>query len=157
MAKSFRIDALTYVFVFLNGFALVAKETEFTREIFVGDSIKVVLNETGKINLSRKGVIDVSQIMGNQWRITALRSGFVYLKQDWSESGVNKSKRISIRVSRKPSVLSPSMMKLCHRARVLCNQESGVVSGEISVPNTFYIMKKNARLKEGAFWANSFP
>ena len=109
--------------------------------LFVGQPKTIELNTLEDINLSRRGLINLSFLGNKKWRLTGLKPGFVILSYMTLTSEYEKQLFITIKKeSSKKEQIFPDW--LCLHDGVLCLHEEHTLKGKVNDPQLFYAAKK---------------
>ena len=134
-----RSKTILFFFVFIYQL-LFSQENDI--ELKISDKKEVSLAFASQINLSKRGIVLLSHIHKDKWRIVGHRKGFVVLSY-WNQEE-NQEKQIFITVSSKKDSLLEGlkMSSFCSVEGVRCSSEPYQIKGKTASWKSFYFLKK---------------
>lgn len=122
--------------------------------LHVGESTLVAIPDEQLVQLSRRGVVDISAVGGGQWRVTGLKPGFVIVNfsADGSDEEGSGVSQYFVEVLKAPKELGSLPPWAC-MAPVRCGTD-GVVQGSVDDPRLFFRVRAACmRMKDCYFLA----
>ena len=130
---------ILFFFFFLSSF-LFSQENNI--ELKISDKKELSLAFASQINLSKRGIVLLSHVHKNKWRLVGHRKGFVVLTY-WNQEE-NQEKQIFITVTPKkdPLLEGLKMSSFCSVEGVHCFSKPYQIKGLTSSWKSFYLLKK---------------
>lgn len=122
-------------------------------DMIVGEVLSYNLPMASHLNLSKRGVVILSYIAANKWRLIAHRKGFVVLTYQSEET--EKENQIFIQVKEKPKdTMKPQdSSAYCQLKKVICSMSPFEISGETDSWQSFYQLNKLCREKKSCVFS----
>ena len=141
------LKSLIFSFFLIFSFIVFSKEKSFKKmQLELGEVVEIDLEVYSNLNLSKKGVVLLSSVNFNTWRIVAHRKGLVLLT--YLNSQTKKEVQILIEVLEKSKEENLSELNpYCSYKGVECTSPPLQILGETSSWRAFYDLKSSC-LKE---------
>lgn len=143
---------LYIIVVFLCSFYTYPNEIEPKRlKLSVGKSQIIKIETLDDLHLSRRGIIDVTFISPQKWRITGHKEGFVILSYTNDENSRYQQIFVDvIKATNDKSKVFPYW--ICARPEINCNNHSKTLTGKTNNIQLFYAAKRFCKKNNKCFF-----
>ena len=137
-----KIILKSVLYLFFSFYGIAFEKIPEKIEMRVGDINEIDLKNSQRINLSKKGVVVLSYVGKEKWRLVAHRKGFVVLS--YEDKIKHEIKQRFIYVKEKRNLLRENKNNpwFCERKSIKCRDRPFSISGKSDSWTVFYSVKK---------------